>query len=202
MQAVTTTADWSIWINFIEACYIDVGDVINDDWHFVLSPTFFFRTPMHRLNSGIRNRHNFFLWPIYLFQKVVTDSVNHADSGDIKVQKNPGIQPTYAKAKKWIFDVQFQENGFDFVTISNDFWSSTITDEFYFRGLNIKGINAAFFYLESAILKPSKLKLVSAIHIQVSFTEFKNPNNPGIQPNHRHDPNWPQKIKWKMSLLI
>ena len=38
-----------------------------------------------RLNSGIRNRYNFFLWPIYIFQKVVSDSANHADSGDIKV---------------------------------------------------------------------------------------------------------------------
>ena len=40
---------------------------------------------IHRLNSGIRNRHNFFLRPIYIFQKVLSDSVNHADSGDIKV---------------------------------------------------------------------------------------------------------------------
>ena len=40
---------------------------------------------MNRLNSGIRNRHNFFLWPIFIYQKIVADSVSHADSGDIKV---------------------------------------------------------------------------------------------------------------------
>ena len=38
-----------------------------------------------RLNSRIRNRHNFFLRPIYIFQKVLSDSVNHADSRDKKV---------------------------------------------------------------------------------------------------------------------
>jgi len=40
---------------------------------------------IYRLNSGIRNRHNFFLRPIYIFQKVLSDSVNHADSEDVKV---------------------------------------------------------------------------------------------------------------------
>ena len=39
---------------------------------------------INRLNSGIKNRHNFFLWAIFLFQKIGTDSVNQADSGDIK----------------------------------------------------------------------------------------------------------------------
>ena len=38
-----------------------------------------------RLNSGVWNRYNFFLRPIYIFQKVVSDSVIHADSGDIEV---------------------------------------------------------------------------------------------------------------------
>ena len=44
---------------------------------------------MIRLNSGIKNRHNFFLWAItygrFLYQKVVADSASPADSGDIKV---------------------------------------------------------------------------------------------------------------------
>ena len=40
---------------------------------------------MSRLNFGIMNRHNFFLWPIFIYQKVGADSVSHADSGDIKV---------------------------------------------------------------------------------------------------------------------
>ena len=40
---------------------------------------------MSRLNSGIRIRHNFFLWLIFIYQKVVANSVSHADSGDIKV---------------------------------------------------------------------------------------------------------------------
>jgi len=38
-----------------------------------------------RLNSGIRNRYNFFLWSIFLFLKVGNESVNHVDSGDIKL---------------------------------------------------------------------------------------------------------------------
>ena len=40
---------------------------------------------MHRLNSGIRIRHNFFVWAVFLFEKLGTDSVNYADSGDIKI---------------------------------------------------------------------------------------------------------------------
>jgi len=40
---------------------------------------------MNRLNSGIRNRHNFFVWAIFLFENFGTDSVNYADSGDIKL---------------------------------------------------------------------------------------------------------------------
>ena len=38
-----------------------------------------------RLNSGIRNRHNFFLRAIFLLLKVGNESVNHADSRDIKI---------------------------------------------------------------------------------------------------------------------
>ena len=40
---------------------------------------------MIRLNSGNNNPQNFFLRAIFLFQKMGTDSVNHADSRDIKV---------------------------------------------------------------------------------------------------------------------
>ena len=40
---------------------------------------------MTRLNSGIRNRHNFFVWAIFLIEKLGTDSVNYADSGNIKI---------------------------------------------------------------------------------------------------------------------
>ena len=40
---------------------------------------------MYRLNSGIRNRHNFFLRAIFLFLKVGNESVNHADSEDIQL---------------------------------------------------------------------------------------------------------------------
>jgi len=39
---------------------------------------------MIRLNSGNRNRNNFFLRTIFQFQKIGTDSVNHADFEDIK----------------------------------------------------------------------------------------------------------------------
>ena len=41
-----------------------------------------------RLNSGIRNRYNFVMWAIFLIQKLGTDSVNHADSGDTKILDN------------------------------------------------------------------------------------------------------------------
>ena len=40
---------------------------------------------MLRLNSGIWNRLNFFLWAIFLFQKSGNDSMNHSDSGHIKI---------------------------------------------------------------------------------------------------------------------
>ena len=43
----------------------------------------------------------------------------------------PGISPysnAYAKVEKWIFDVQFPGNWFEFGIIWNDFWSSTIWD--------------------------------------------------------------------------
>ena len=38
-----------------------------------------------RLNSGSKNRHNFFLGAIFLFLKIENESVNYADSGDIKL---------------------------------------------------------------------------------------------------------------------
>ena len=40
---------------------------------------------IYRLDSGNRKRHNFFMLAILTFQKTATDSVNHADSGDIKI---------------------------------------------------------------------------------------------------------------------
>ena len=40
---------------------------------------------MFRLNSGISNRRNFFVWAIILFEKLETDSVNYTDSEDIKM---------------------------------------------------------------------------------------------------------------------
>ena len=39
---------------------------------------------MFWLNSGVRDRHNFSLRAILLFQKTGTDSVYHVNSGDIK----------------------------------------------------------------------------------------------------------------------
>ena len=38
-----------------------------------------------RLNSGTKNRNNFFVWAIFLIQKVGINSVIYADSGDIKI---------------------------------------------------------------------------------------------------------------------
>ena len=39
---------------------------------------------IHRLNSGNRNGHNFFMLSIFIFQKPENDLVIHADFGDIK----------------------------------------------------------------------------------------------------------------------
>ena len=41
--------------------------------------------PIARLNSGFGNRNNFFLWAIFLFSKSGNESVNRADSGNIKI---------------------------------------------------------------------------------------------------------------------
>ena len=38
-----------------------------------------------RLNSGIKNLNNFFALAIFLIQKIGTNSVIYADSGDIKI---------------------------------------------------------------------------------------------------------------------
>ena len=72
---------------------------------------------INRLNSGIKNRLNFLAWAIYIFQKVVSDSVNHADSEDIKILiQFPGksIFENFAQFLKkrgrhqyaWVFDSQ------------------------------------------------------------------------------------------------
>ena len=57
---------------------------------------------MSRLNAGIRNRQNFSPWVILSFQKIRTDSVNCADSGDTKIL------------------VQFPENSI--LEFSTNFW--------------------------------------------------------------------------------
>ena len=41
--------------------------------------------PISRLNSGIKNRNNFFVWEFFSIQKIGTDSVNQADFGDIRI---------------------------------------------------------------------------------------------------------------------
>ena len=41
-------------------------------------------TTIARLNSGIRKRHNLFVWAFFV-SKNGSDSMNHADTGDIKV---------------------------------------------------------------------------------------------------------------------
>ena len=46
---------------------------------------FYSQCMIHRLNSGIKNQNNFFAWAIFLIQKVGTNSVIYADSGDINI---------------------------------------------------------------------------------------------------------------------
>ena len=46
---------------------------------------------MDRLNSGIKNRYDFFIHTIFVFPIISTYSVNHAESWDIKsLIKFPG----------------------------------------------------------------------------------------------------------------
>ena len=47
-------------------------------------PTNSVHVHMCRLNSGIKNRHNFFLISFFLVQKIEYDSVNLSDSGNIR----------------------------------------------------------------------------------------------------------------------
>ena len=42
------------------------------------------KTSIIRLNSGIKNRYNFFIHAIFLFPIIGTDSVHDAESGDSK----------------------------------------------------------------------------------------------------------------------
>ena len=44
-----------------------------------------FNICISRLNSRIKNRNNFFAWVFFSYKKIGSDSVNQADSGDIKI---------------------------------------------------------------------------------------------------------------------
>ena len=63
---------------------------------------------MHRLNSGIKNRNNFFVWAIFLIQKVGTNSVIYVDCGDIKILiEFPGNSILKIRGWRlyaWVFD--------------------------------------------------------------------------------------------------
>ena len=54
------------------------------DWQVPTSMNLKIRL-MSRLNSGIKNRNNFFAWAIFQIQKIGTNSVIYSDSGDIKI---------------------------------------------------------------------------------------------------------------------
>ena len=60
-----------------------------------------------KCNSRSRNRHNFFLWAIFLFSKVGNESVNQADSGHLKlsVQLPQGVS---LEILFWKFDLDFE----------------------------------------------------------------------------------------------
>ena len=95
--------------------------LLNQDCRHIWSPSKLrlqaYLVPIVRLNSGIKNRLNFLAWAIYIFQQVVSDSVNHADSEDIKILiQFPGksIFENFAQFLKkrgrhqyaWVFDSQ------------------------------------------------------------------------------------------------
>ena len=46
--------------------------------------------PIARLNSENKNEYNFFVFAIFVFQKPRNDTVNNADSGDIKIFQEIG----------------------------------------------------------------------------------------------------------------
>ena len=73
--------------------------------------------PMNRLNSGIKNRVNFLVSTIFLIQKVGTDSVNRADSGDIQIFiKFPG-NPILKFLLEFCFILQITHYDFVITTV-------------------------------------------------------------------------------------
>ena len=98
-------------------------------------------TKMPRLNSGIKNRNKFFAWAIFLIQKVGTNSVIYADSGDIKTL------------------VQFPGNSI--LTILQNFWKCV--GGVYMRGWLILKItqNVQLFTLINFIYKTRGIHLIS-----------------------------------------
>ena len=62
---------YHIGYTLVQYCLYQIGDMVS--------------TCISRLNSGNRNEYNFFVFAIFIFQKSENDSVNHADSGDIKI---------------------------------------------------------------------------------------------------------------------
>ena len=83
-------------------CYIDIGAeywIKNDDifwsWWFILPfwatnfdpdvPWHTVSFSMNRLNSGTKNRHNFFIQANFKSLNIGSDSVDHDESGDIKL---------------------------------------------------------------------------------------------------------------------
>ena len=70
--------------------------------------------PINRLNSGIKNRNNFFAWAIFIIQNVGTNSVVYTDSGGIKILVQRAGNSIFEKFLKmrgwrlyaWVFDSQ------------------------------------------------------------------------------------------------
>ena len=83
---------------------------------------------LSRLNSGIKNRHNFFLWAIFCFKKLGMIQSIMLILRIPKFLSNYPEMPTYSNAyeKLRIFNAQFSGNWFEFGINWIDFFSSKI----------------------------------------------------------------------------
>ena len=169
---------------------------------------------MGRLNSGIKNGHNFFIGAIFLSQKLGTDSLKQTDSEGIKnfIQCSGKsilkISLTFwncvgCSHKRGCFWSVFHSEPYfpcrplwrncyqkmwDFI-VHLLIYVKSLSEDVHLLKRPRKSENGIFHvwfpwnWFEFGIIRNDFWSsTVWAFQIQVWFTEFKNPKNPGIQP--------------------
>ena len=151
-----------------------------------------------RLNSGIRNRQNFFLWAIFLFSRVGNESVNYADLLGIP-------SPVKSIIGQFFVHIFFQRQTAPIRLVLKDvklriFWSMrkvcrTIST---YPNAHAKVQNWIFdvqfpgnWFRSGIIWNDFWSITIWAIQIEVSLADLQNRKNPGIQPNHIVFNTWP-----------